>query len=56
MRLGLGDGTGAAPVARLSTGERQRLALLRALAMIAFAGHEVPAGCSMPATACGWTG
>ncbi len=31
MRLGLGDGIGAAPVARLSTGERQRLALLRAL-------------------------
>jgi phosphate-transporting ATPase len=30
-RLGLPDDVGAAPVARLSTGERQRLALLRAL-------------------------
>ena len=30
-RLGLGAETGAAPVSRLSTGERQRLALLRAL-------------------------
>lgn len=31
QRLGLRDGLGAEPVARLSTGERQRLALLRAL-------------------------
>ncbi|MBF0336032.1 MAG: ATP-binding cassette domain-containing protein, partial [Alphaproteobacteria bacterium] len=31
LRLGLPDGAGDWPVARLSTGERQRLALLRAI-------------------------